>query len=63
MDLIGVFNAQAKGNFLRIGPYDAALTATICAVPITNILRAIDPDGVYNIGGPRSKRTRSSSTG
>ena len=51
LDFIGVFNLQAKGNFLRLGPWDAALTGTVSVIPITNILRAIDPDGQYNIAG------------
>lgn len=47
----GILNAQAKGNFLRLGPWDAALTGLVCVVPITNLLRTVDRDGVYNIGG------------
>ncbi|MEQ1506594.1 MAG: biopolymer transporter ExbD, partial [Myxococcota bacterium] len=51
LDAIGMFNASGKGNFLRFGPYDAALSASVYVVPITNLLRSVDPDREYNIAG------------
>lgn len=51
LDLVGAFNAQAKGNFLRAGPFDAALSSSVYVVPITNLLRRVDRDGEYNLAG------------
>ena len=51
LDLLGAYNFSAKGNFLRLGPYDAALGASVFAVPITDLLRTFDSDGKYKIAG------------
>lgn len=55
MNAVGAYNVTAKGNFLRLGPYDAALSGSVFLVPITDLLRTLDPDGVYKIAGYKVK--------
>jgi hypothetical protein len=55
LDALGAYNFSGKGNFLRLGPYDAALSASVFVVPITELLRTLDPDGRYKIAGYKVK--------
>lgn len=51
LDLFGAYNFSAKGNFLRLGRYDASLAGSVFVVPINDLLRTLDSDGKYKIGG------------
>lgn len=53
LDALRIWNGQAKVNFLRAGPFDAALAGSLFVVPINATLRRIDADGRYEIGGVR----------
>lgn len=55
LDLLGVYNASAKGNFVRTGPLDLAISGSVYAVPITDLLERFDQKGTYKIAGYKVK--------
>jgi hypothetical protein len=55
LDVLGAYNLNGKGNFLRLGKFDMALTSAWYLVPITDLLRATDVGGRYRIAGFKLK--------
>jgi biopolymer transport protein ExbD len=51
LDVLGAYNLSGKGNWLRLGRFDSALSAGYALVPVTNIINALDPKGKYKIAG------------
>ncbi|MEQ1566497.1 MAG: hypothetical protein ABMA64_12720 [Myxococcota bacterium] len=51
MDALGAYNFSGKGNFLRVGPFDSGVSASYAIVPVTDLIKAIDPKGKYKISG------------
>lgn len=60
LDLVGVFNANGKIDFVRKGGLDVAVLGQVYTVPLTRLLTAVGADGLLSGANGTSVTTRAS---